>query len=147
GCAHSPSVGSRLGRCALAEQPPGIPLRVRYDRRGVPGRRSAARRAGHRPAGCDPGQHDLRAPPGPARHRPLIPPDRASMTEPQTPYVEPERPPYLLAGLVTLSALVLYVATLAPTTQFWDTSEYIAAAHVLGIPHPPGNPLLVPIAP
>ncbi|PYP09486.1 MAG: hypothetical protein DMD56_10820 [Gemmatimonadetes bacterium] len=68
------------------------------------------------------------------------------MTEPQTPYVEPERPPYLLAGLVTLGALVLYVATLAPTTQFWDTSEYIAAAHVLGIPHPPGNPLFVLIA-
>ena len=68
------------------------------------------------------------------------------MTEPQTPYVETERPPYLLAGLVTLGALVLYVATLAPTTQFWDTSEYIAAAHVLGIPHPPGNPLFVLIA-
>src|SRR6266705_77365 len=68
------------------------------------------------------------------------------MTEPQTPYVEAERPPYLLAGLVTLGALVLYVATLAPTTQFWDTSEYIAAAQVLGIPHPPGNPLFVLIA-
>ena len=68
------------------------------------------------------------------------------MTDPQTPYVEAERPPYLLAGLVALGALALYVLTLAPTTQFWDTSEYIAAAHVLGIPHPPGNPLFVLIA-
>src|SRR3989475_11701187 len=59
---------------------------------------------------------------------------------------EPERPPYLLASLVALGALVLYVLTLAPTTQFWDTSEYIAAAYVLGIPHPPGNPLFVLIA-
>ncbi len=57
-----------------------------------------------------------------------------------------ERPPYLIAGLVALGALILYVATLAPTTQFWDTSEYIAAAYVLGIPHPPGNPLFVIIA-
>src|SRR3989454_7012684 len=57
-----------------------------------------------------------------------------------------EKPPYLMAGLVALGALVLYVATLAPTTQFWDTSEYIAAAYVLGIPHPPGNPLFVLLA-
>src|SRR5882762_1503168 len=75
-----------------------------------------------------------------------------TMTEPQRlsqpSYVEvtPERPPYLWAGLVALGALFLYVATLAPTTQFWDTSEYIAAAYVLGIPHPPGNPLFVLIA-
>src|SRR3990172_9549317 len=57
-----------------------------------------------------------------------------------------EPPPYLMAGVVALGALFLYVVTLAPTTQFWDTSEYIAAAYVLGIPHPPGNPLFVLIA-
>ena len=57
-----------------------------------------------------------------------------------------ERPPYLLAGGVALATLVLYVATLAPTAQFWDTPEYIAAAYVLGIPHPPGNPLFVILA-
>src|SRR6266700_3424738 len=59
---------------------------------------------------------------------------------------EPERPPYLMAALVALGTLVLYVLTLAPTTQFWDTSEYIAAAKVLGIPHPPGNPLFTILA-
>src|SRR2546425_233034 len=51
-----------------------------------------------------------------------------------------------MAACVTLAALVLYVLTVAPTTQFWDTSEYIAAAYVLGIPHPPGNPLFTIIA-
>jgi Protein of unknown function (DUF2723) len=68
------------------------------------------------------------------------------MTDPEAPSAASERPPYLIAGLVTLGVLLIYVATLAPTTQFWDTSEYIAAAYVLGIPHPPGNPLFTLIA-
>ncbi len=37
----------------------------------------------------------------------------------------------------------LYVLTLAPSTAFWDTSEYIATAWIVGIPHPPGNALFV----
>jgi Protein O-mannosyl-transferase TMEM260-like len=45
-----------------------------------------------------------------------------------------------------LGALALYIVTLAPTTAFWDTSEYIATAHILGIPHPPGNSLFVFLA-
>src|SRR5213083_2042018 len=56
------------------------------------------------------------------------------------------KPPYVMAGCVSLGALILYILTLAPTTQFWDTSEYIAAAYTLGIPHPPGNPLFVLMA-
>ncbi len=55
-------------------------------------------------------------------------------------------PPYRWAGAVFLGTLALYVATLAPTTQFWDASEYMTAAHSLGIPHPPGNPLFVLLA-
>ncbi len=46
----------------------------------------------------------------------------------------------VICGLVVWA---LYVFTLAPTTAFWDTSEYIATAHILGMPHPPGNPLFV----
>ena len=53
------------------------------------------------------------------------------------------RPPYVAAALTACAVLVLYVRTLAPTTAFWDTSEYIATAHIFGIPHPPGNPLFV----
>jgi len=59
---------------------------------------------------------------------------------------ESYRPPYLVAGLAALAVWSLYVLTLAPTTAFWDTSEYIATAHILGIPHPPGNPLFVILA-
>ncbi|HEV8123759.1 MAG TPA: DUF2723 domain-containing protein [Gemmatimonadales bacterium] len=54
---------------------------------------------------------------------------------------EQEKPPYLWATLFAIIILAIYIATLAPTTAFWDTSEYIASAYVLGIPHPPGNPL------
>ena len=61
------------------------------------------------------------------------------MTDPRT----DARPPYAHALGAAAAALALYVVTLAPTTWFWDTSEYIATAHILGIPHPPGNPLFV----
>lgn len=53
------------------------------------------------------------------------------------------QPPYRWALAVFAGVLALYVATLSPSTAFWDTSEYIATAHILGIPHPPGNPLFV----
>jgi hypothetical protein len=55
-------------------------------------------------------------------------------------------PAYGSAVLAALAAWLLYVVTLAPTTAFWDTSEYIATAHIVGIPHPPGNPLFVMVA-
>src|SRR6201988_1702127 len=58
----------------------------------------------------------------------------------------PESPPYWAAAGLATAVLVLYIVTIAPTTQFWDTSEYIAAAYTLGIPHPPGNPLIVLMA-
>ena len=56
------------------------------------------------------------------------------------------KPPYLWAGVTAAIVFGIYLATLAPTTAFWDTSEYIAAARVLGVPHPPGNPLFVIMA-
>ncbi len=53
------------------------------------------------------------------------------------------RPSYLAAAIAGGLVLLLYVLTLAPTTSMWDTSEYMAAAYTLGLPHPPGNPLFV----
>ena len=60
--------------------------------------------------------------------------------------VRRDPPPYLAAAAVAVAVFIVYVLTISPTTAFWDTSEYIAAAKVLGIPHPPGNPLFTLLA-
>ena len=54
--------------------------------------------------------------------------------------------PYIPALIAALAVWTLYAITLAPATAFWDTSEYIATAHILGVPHPPGNPTFVILA-
>jgi hypothetical protein len=53
------------------------------------------------------------------------------------------RPSYRAAAIASALVFVLYLITLAPSTAMWDTSEYIAAAYTLGLPHPPGNPFFV----
>lgn len=57
-----------------------------------------------------------------------------------------ERPPYPAALVTALVVLAGYLFTLAPTVTFWDAGELIAAARILGIPHPPGTPLWVMVA-
>ena len=56
------------------------------------------------------------------------------------------RPSYAAAAITTAAVLLLYVVTLSPSTAMWDTSEYMAAAYTLGLPHPPGNPFFILIA-
>ena len=51
--------------------------------------------------------------------------------------------------------LFVFLRTLTVTVPFWDSGEYIATSRILGLPHPPGNPVytmlgrmltLIPIA-
>ena len=50
---------------------------------------------------------------------------------------------WILAAATGLSALVLYLATMAPTVALVDSGELTFAAALLDIPHPPGTPLYV----
>jgi transmembrane protein TMEM260 (protein O-mannosyltransferase) len=53
------------------------------------------------------------------------------------------RPSYAAAAIASAAVVLLYLATLSPSTAMWDTSEYIAAAYDFGLPHPPGNPFFI----
>lgn len=57
-----------------------------------------------------------------------------------------DHPPYLWALGAWSAVLALDVLTLGPTTQLWDAGEYIVPAYIMGIHHPPGNPLFVVLA-
>ncbi len=46
-----------------------------------------------------------------------------------------------LGWLCFITALTVYILTLEPSTSFWDSGEFIAAAYRLQIVHQPGAPL------
>jgi hypothetical protein len=55
-------------------------------------------------------------------------------------------PSYKAAASAALVIFILYYITISPSAWMWDTGEYMAAAKVLGLPHPPGNPFFMLVA-
>ena len=49
----------------------------------------------------------------------------------------------IIAAAVFVVAMAVYILTLSPTVVFWDVGEFIAAAKMLQVPHPPGSPLFL----
>lgn len=49
----------------------------------------------------------------------------------------------VVAAFVFAISLIVYILTLADTVVFWDVGEFIAAAYLLQVPHPPGSPLFL----
>ncbi|MGB6121995.1 MAG: DUF2723 domain-containing protein, partial [Bacteroidota bacterium] len=49
----------------------------------------------------------------------------------------------IIAASVFCLTLLVYMLSLPPTVVFWDVGEFIAAAKMLQVPHPPGAPLFL----
>ncbi len=50
----------------------------------------------------------------------------------------------IIVGLLTfVIASIVYIYTSQSTVAFWDCGEYAGASAIMGIPHPPGNPLFI----
>ena len=47
----------------------------------------------------------------------------------------------IVSAFVAVAASLVYLATIEPTTSFWDCGEFIASSYKMEVGHPPGNPV------
>lgn len=57
-----------------------------------------------------------------------------------------KKPHNLIAVLTAVFSFIIYVLTLSPTVNFWDSGEFICCANTLQINHAPGNPTYLLLA-
>ncbi|MBP1654636.1 MAG: hypothetical protein H6Q28_1192, partial [Bacteroidetes bacterium] len=57
--------------------------------------------------------------------------------------MEAKRVKRIIGAVVLVVSLAVYILTLPPTVVFWDVGEFIAAAKMMQVPHPPGAPLFL----
>ena len=60
--------------------------------------------------------------------------------------MEHKRANMIAAAAVFIISIAVYTKTLSDTVVFWDVGEFIAAAILLQVPHPPGSPLFLLVA-
>lgn len=49
----------------------------------------------------------------------------------------------IFGALAFFLPMIVYTITVAPAVVFWDVGEFIAAAYMMQVPHPPGSPLFL----